>query len=290
MTLDSGQPIPAPSASDEFLQSQLTRALIGKKADHYLDRWAKLLEATGHNFETINKKRSWNWPAFLLPYSWLLYRKLYVLGAIFIAFQLVALFGDVLFSTAVARSMTAGLIGASVVSGLYGNSWYLDATYKKWKRLSALDSDVQQQRAAASEGGTNMTLAIASPVLLMLMALVPAIMSGELYAAPLGCSESVNTNTVKRLVRERIDADDQLSPAIDSKTTEISLSNIQTQDTGATTSKCAARLTFNVALKPGASSHNAKSNFEQTLNRDITYTVERTEKGDQAYVTVYGLK
>lgn len=51
--------------------SEELRAFVGPNADYYLWSWERVDPTAG--LQTLR----WNWPAFLLSFSWLLYRRMY---------------------------------------------------------------------------------------------------------------------------------------------------------------------------------------------------------------------
>ncbi len=53
---------------------EVRERLIGTKTEYYLPRFEKM--------ELLNSFTSWNWPAFFFSYWWMLYRKMYVFGAV----------------------------------------------------------------------------------------------------------------------------------------------------------------------------------------------------------------
>ena len=63
----------APKQAIEDSTAEQLQPLIGINSQYYLPRFAKMA-ATG-------RRTSWNWAGFLLPYSWLLYRKNIAAGA-----------------------------------------------------------------------------------------------------------------------------------------------------------------------------------------------------------------
>jgi RNA polymerase subunit RPABC4/transcription elongation factor Spt4 len=53
---------------------EVRERLIGSKAEYYLPRFEKM--------ETLNSMTDWNWAAFFFGFWWMLYRKMYVFGAV----------------------------------------------------------------------------------------------------------------------------------------------------------------------------------------------------------------
>ena len=53
---------------------EVRERLIGSKSEYYLPRFEKM--------ETLNSITDWNWAAFFFGCHWMLYRKMYVFGAV----------------------------------------------------------------------------------------------------------------------------------------------------------------------------------------------------------------
>ena len=63
---------------------EVRERLVGTKTEYYLPHFEK--------FETLNSFTSWNWAAFFFGGYWMLYRKMYALGAVlFVVTELLAL-------------------------------------------------------------------------------------------------------------------------------------------------------------------------------------------------------
>ena len=70
----------APFSASEFLSLPLTKALVGRNAPVYLDKWTPLLAASPTGPAGVLGRPSWNWAAFWFTAFWFLYRKMYVSG------------------------------------------------------------------------------------------------------------------------------------------------------------------------------------------------------------------
>ncbi|MBS0262304.1 MAG: DUF2628 domain-containing protein, partial [Planctomycetes bacterium] len=125
-------------AEDEAAGDDLGRVeletFVGKRADYYLGRWARILKGTGTG--------GFNWAAFFLAGFWLPYRKMYRNTAIF--------YGLVLSETALEeivkhvggfgltgdfQTIVTLIIGA--ICGAYGNRWYLSFAQQQIAKLKA---------------------------------------------------------------------------------------------------------------------------------------------------------
>lgn len=163
---------PAPESND-FLDSELTKALIGRKQDHYQAKWRTILARAGGDPAKVATTRSWNWPALFVPYAWLLYRRMYVLGGIVLAFQLAYVLLPDSVPTSAARWFLYGTIGLGVVFALYGNAWYLDAIQKRWQALRQEPDQVAALAKAKKAGGVNFVAPIVAVTLVIAAAVVP---------------------------------------------------------------------------------------------------------------------
>lgn len=161
------------SAPNDFLDSELTKALIGKRQDHYLAKWRAILAKAGGDPTKIPTTSSWNWPALFLPYGWLLYRRMYVLGAIVLAVQLAYVLLPDSVPTSVARGFLFATFGLGVGFALYGNAWYLDAVRKRWEALRQEPDQTAALAKARQAGGVNLVAPIAAFALVIAAAVVP---------------------------------------------------------------------------------------------------------------------
>lgn len=163
---------PAPEPND-FLDSELTKTLIGRKQDHYLAKWRAILAKAGGDSKKLAMTSSWNWPALFLPYGWLLYRKLYVLGGIVLALQLVYVLLPDSVPTSLARAFLFATFGIAVITALYGNAWYLDVVRKRWELLRQEPDQTAALAKARQNGGVNLAAPIAAFTLVIAAAVAP---------------------------------------------------------------------------------------------------------------------
>jgi len=161
------------SEANDFLDSELTKALIGRKQDHYLAKWRDILAKADGDPAKIATTSSWNWPALVVPYGWLLYRKLYVLGGIVLAFQLAYVLLPDSVPTPVARAFLFATFGLGIVFALYGNAWYLDVVRKRWEALRQEPDQTAALAKARQAGGVNIIAPIVAFALVIAAAVVP---------------------------------------------------------------------------------------------------------------------
>jgi hypothetical protein len=263
----------------KFLSSELAKTLIGKNQDYYLANWVKLLEKSAFDAKQVTKQRSWNWAAFFIPYAWLFYRKLYMLGSLAVA--------ALLFGILTGRATYVVSIAVSIVTAVYGNAWYFDATYKKWLKLRTIADPGLAGNTSATEGGTSLAMAVFAGAIFFVGA---AALSSDLFNSDVSCTSDSAKNLVAQIAREQIDKDGYMMFVVDSQKTKISLGAIRTQDTSGGKVNCAASITYSIVTKGGGGDSVVTGALEQALNKEIKYKVEKTDKGDQIYVTVFGLQ
>lgn len=177
--LPTAAPAPQPAAviGDAFLDSDLTRVLIGRKHEHYLASWRSLLAKASGDPEKVAQVSSWNWPALVFPYGWLLYRKMYVLGAVVLAFQLAYVLLPDTVSSSISRAMGFGVLGFGIMFALYGNAWYLGVVHRRWKELAKNPDQAAVLDQARRTGGVNPILPAVALGLVLAAAILPYLLS-----------------------------------------------------------------------------------------------------------------
>ncbi|RDY26491.1 DUF2628 domain-containing protein [Romboutsia weinsteinii] len=137
---------------------------INKNTEYYITKF-KSIKETG-------QQSSWNWPAFLIPGYWALYRKMYPVGAIIIVTNLILSY----------KLMLGAIVGLGICIyfGMYGNSVYLKHVERQFNDIKFLD-DNSRKMAIGQKGGVNLGLAIAVPIIifvLIFLILIPIIIGG----------------------------------------------------------------------------------------------------------------
>jgi hypothetical protein len=235
------------------------------------------LEKSAFDAKQVTRQRSWNWVAFFISYAWLFYRKLYVLGSLAVA--------ALLFGILTGRATYVISFAVSIVTAVYGNAWYFDATYKKWLKLRTIADRGLAENTSATEGGTSLAMAVLAGAIIFVGAVA---LSGDLFNSDVSCTSNSAKDLVVQIAREQIDKDPYLMYAADSQKTKISLDAIRTQDTNGGKVNCAANIAYSIAYKSSAGA-GGKGLIDSALNREIKYKVEKTDKGGEIYVTVFGL-
>jgi hypothetical protein len=143
---------PMRTAQDDAARLQL----VDRKTEYYIPRFREM--------EEQNRKNSWNWAAFFLAPYWLLYRKLYGLGA-------AALVVDLLISLIGSTVLSTLAIGGYAVVAVFANHWYRMQIDDKVSQAKTM-GEPHRSRFLAMNGGVNLAAAIAAAagrVLIMLL-------------------------------------------------------------------------------------------------------------------------
>lgn len=136
----------SPAADARDVRAQL----VGAKADHYLPKFEKM--------EQTNSFISWNWPAFLIGAAWMLYRKMYVIGAVvLVAANLI---------NAMQNSFLTLLFW--LFTGLVGNFLYMKDINRRVEKVLDLQPDQRQAYLDRNSGTSFIPLLVAFLVLFVL--------------------------------------------------------------------------------------------------------------------------
>ncbi|MBA4389935.1 MAG: hypothetical protein C0399_03255 [Syntrophus sp. (in: bacteria)] len=123
-------------------------SFIGGNADKYLTKFKKF------NIDgTDSFSATWHWPAFFVPFFWMLYRKLYLWALLVFVLSIIPL-------------VTFPLM---IFFGITGNYIYYKHTKKKLLqiKLAPSSSDIQRAVNIAHQGGVNNAVVIVAPILLI---------------------------------------------------------------------------------------------------------------------------
>ena len=155
--LEEGQDY-CPQCGTKYVQpltEEETDSLIGTHADYYKSRFKEM--------DRSGLKEAWNWPAFLITPCWLMYRKMYGLGAAVIVIDLTfALFSGSLYYPV--------MIGISILFGLLGNYIYRKNVDEKAEFAAKLPKD-KKEAYLTKNGGTNYVAAIICGVALVVVSI-----------------------------------------------------------------------------------------------------------------------
>jgi uncharacterized protein DUF2628 len=159
----------------DLTQDQV-RAFVGPNADYYFERWHRVQPEAG------SRALGFNWPAFFLTISWLLYRRMYrwfwIAIAVWLGYAIigglalvVALHNGARGTALVLNVVLFGILPwfVPVIFGIYGSYWYyLHAR----RQISQLTPAGQADLAAVGRmGGTNLWAAVTSAVVIGFLAI-----------------------------------------------------------------------------------------------------------------------
>ncbi|WP_223913314.1 DUF2628 domain-containing protein [Geobacter sp. AOG1] len=131
------------------------RTFVGKNADKYLRKFENFTSGGDDGFAV-----TWHWPAFFVPFWWLVYRKQYMwaLLAFFISFI-----------------PYVGLL-SMVAFGLTGNYIYYIYTKKKLNEINSMPSEMGRAVEIARAGGVNNVALVLVPLIgIALLGIIAAI-------------------------------------------------------------------------------------------------------------------
>lgn len=139
---------PTTSTSSPAITDEDYNSFIGKNASKYIMKF-KSFEAGGYD----SFKATWHWPAFLVPFFWLLYRKLYLWALLAFVISIIPYIN----------------ILAMIAFGIIGNFIYYKHAKKKIIEIKSLQpSETQRLVEYARVGGvSNVALWVAGVLLLI---------------------------------------------------------------------------------------------------------------------------
>lgn len=131
---------------------------IGKNADKYLPKFKKFSSGKTDSFSA-----TWNWPAFFVPFFWMLYRKLY-LWALFVFVLMIVPLVNLAFTFIM------------ILFGISGDYIYYKHTRKKILEIkqAPLSSEIQKAANIAHQGGVNTAVVIVVAIWFILIGAIIA--------------------------------------------------------------------------------------------------------------------
>jgi hypothetical protein len=171
-----GRPAHPGARATEPITEQEVRAFVGRKADHYFQRWGPALKSQRARYDQVAvaglllrlPKTGFNWAAFLLSGLWLPYRKMYVPTLVLFGVILAeAVLEEVVFVGALHMPAPPAALGrlvgvaVAVVCGCFGNRWYLSHARKVITevRFQGLPEE-EHLRMLSKRGGTSLPAAL----------------------------------------------------------------------------------------------------------------------------------
>jgi len=158
-------PLPPPRARVKPTASKPDADLqifIGKNADKYLKRFASFKKGTTDGFAV-----TWHWPAFFVPFWWLIYRKQYSLAAFAFVVSFIPFAGFLLMP----------------VFGLTANYIYYKYSKKKLLEIRGIPSEMSRAVEIARTGGVNNVALVLVPLIGVAIVGILAAIAIPQYAA-----------------------------------------------------------------------------------------------------------
>ena len=152
-------PVTKRPAKDTTVTDQDLITLAGKNAGYYLARF--------RDMKALNKKAAWNWPAFLFTPYWLIYRRMYLYGAIALVLPYIIMMTQ---SGFLMLLLWAGYIAM----GFFGNYIYLTHLEKIGKYANGLEEPQRSRYMAANSGVNTVATVITVVAYVILLSLLSA--------------------------------------------------------------------------------------------------------------------
>lgn len=134
-------------------------SFIGSQSLWYLRAFERLAERPG--------KQSWNWPAFFLTWSWLLYRRMYFPAAVLILVDTVVTIIEEVVEVPLSLSVSFYSLYA-LAGGLWGNWLYRRHASAELQQLTSLPLAPETHAAQViKSGGVNLRLAVTVTLLVV---------------------------------------------------------------------------------------------------------------------------
>lgn len=171
------QNVPHGALSDADTADTLLAAFVGEKYDsYYRDKWFEDSEPHLLLDKKDMQRPKFNLAGVLLGISWLSYRKMYkiaffvMLGTSLLDTVLMYVLGEQTYN-AISNSLFLGV--GIVITGLFGNYFYLNHSIQHTKKIMASNRDLNIVREKlAQAGGTSWLGAIGFTILLVIMSVL----------------------------------------------------------------------------------------------------------------------
>ena len=130
----------------QFYQSDVidedVKSLIGTKQEYYVPKFSQMKQ--------LNKKMTWNWPAFLVAPAWFFYRKMYVYGIGMLILNIIM--GELVDSVL--------SIAISAVVAVFANYIYMDWLEKLSLQMKSMTPTVKEAFIKEKGGTSGMAILV----------------------------------------------------------------------------------------------------------------------------------
>ena len=155
---------------DAFLQNPALDLFLQSNADFYKRKW-QLMSTRAQSVEKMAATSSWNWAAFFLGFSWLLYRKMYLYAIVAMGILIAPdIVGAVIGQDFDIIGRGLGL-AVGIALGQFGNAWYFKRSFEQIKEAERSSGDPAEVRERLrARGGASWISAIFGTVALAVVA------------------------------------------------------------------------------------------------------------------------
>jgi len=112
---------------EQFIENPALDQMVQRNTEYYRTKWRGMF-SKAQSLKKMQTARSWNWPGFFLGGFWMLYRRMYMTGAIYLiglsAISAVNTFTDWQVPSII-------LLVPYLLTGMYGTTWYFQHIYKR---------------------------------------------------------------------------------------------------------------------------------------------------------------
>lgn len=157
---------------DKFLQDPNLALFLRHNVDFYQRKWRSMF-ARAQSIDRMATTSSWNWAAFFIGVSWLLYRKMYL--------RAIAVFGVLLFPDILGAAIEEDLqalrwllsLAVSIVMGQFGNAMYFRRSFDQVMAAERRSGDPAEiQARLRKRGGTSWLSGVLGSIALYAIAAV----------------------------------------------------------------------------------------------------------------------
>jgi hypothetical protein len=145
------------NADNNVSQNEAFATFVGEKYETYYQKKWQL---------RLGQIAGFNVAAFFLGAVWLIYRKMYLYAAIFLAIIAVDIAVEMFYPLPETVGHAVN-IAIAVMFGVLGNSWYKTYADKKVNQISASFPPEQMSAELAKQGGTNLAAALIATLVLL---------------------------------------------------------------------------------------------------------------------------
>lgn len=211
------QPTPPSVQIASAKDDEASKIFVAKNYEYFLRKW----EIGDQN----KSKQSWNWAAFLLGFSWMAYRKMYLYSWIVIGVVIVEILCEYAFGFPDNLSKAINLAILATI-GWQGNSWYKIHVEKKVKEITAMNTPEQAKIELVRQGGTSIGAAIGFVVALLAIIILVTVVAEPIIPTPISKESPPNSMNngepiEPQIAQQSSDNTQQEIPALEAHVTDL---------------------------------------------------------------------